>query len=157
MQSSSVVSVDYTSSFVVLVIRRQSVPATKWRATKCPRDKMAGDEVSPWRNGWRRSVPVTKCLVTKCTRDKMAGDEMAVTKADVPTSEGGLCRGRTRNSDSGHKYWVQTRFKCRKMQWGAALAPKKRCHHLSQGLFLALLTYTCHIGAEVNLLPSTSL
>ena len=43
-------------------------------STKCPRDKMAGDEVSLGRNGWRRSVPATKCLATNCTRDETAGD-----------------------------------------------------------------------------------
>ena len=43
----------------------------------CPRDKMAGDEVSLWRNGWRRNVPVTKWLVTNCTRNETAGDELS--------------------------------------------------------------------------------
>ena len=57
MQSSSVV-------FVILVVRRRSVPATKWRATKCPREEMAGDEVSLRRKGRRRN----------------GGDEMAVAK-----------------------------------------------------------------------------
>ena len=31
--------------------RRRSVPATKWQATKCPRDEMVGDKVYPRRNG----------------------------------------------------------------------------------------------------------
>ena len=38
---------------------RQSVPATKWLARKCPRDEMAA---------------------TKCPRDEMASDETAATK-----------------------------------------------------------------------------
>ena len=70
MQSSSVVFV-YTSSLVILIVRRRSVPATKWRARKCPRDKMAGDKVSLRRNGWRQTVPVTKRLAMNCPRDEM--------------------------------------------------------------------------------------
>ena len=42
---------------------RQNVPATKWLATKCPRDEMASDEVSLRR---------------------MASDETAATKGGVP-------------------------------------------------------------------------
>ena len=42
-----------TSSFVILVDRRRSVPATKRQGTKCPHDEMAGDEVSPRLNGRR--------------------------------------------------------------------------------------------------------
>ena len=56
------------------------VPATKRLATKCPRDEMAGDEVSPQRNVSRRSVPATKWLATKCPRDEMVCDETAATK-----------------------------------------------------------------------------
>ena len=47
-------------------------------STKCPQDKMVGDEVSPRRNGWRRSVPATKWLATNCTRDETAGDELSL-------------------------------------------------------------------------------
>ena len=55
----------YTSSFIVLAVRGRSVPATKWQATQCPRDNMAGgemprdetagDELYPRRNGRRRN------------------------------------------------------------------------------------------------------
>ena len=47
---------------------RRSVPATKWLATKCPRDEMPGDEVSTRRNGWQRSVHGTKWQVSKRRR-----------------------------------------------------------------------------------------
>ena len=59
--------------FVILVVRRRSVPATKWRATKCPRDEMAGDELYPRRNGWRRIVPATKWQAAK-RRRRNGGD-----------------------------------------------------------------------------------
>ena len=49
--------------------RRRSVPATKRQATKCTRDEMAGDELYPRRNGWRRSV-----------YPRNGGDETAATK-----------------------------------------------------------------------------
>ena len=45
-------------------------------STKCPRNKMAGDEVSQKWNSWRPSVPAPKWLATKCPRDEMAGDEV---------------------------------------------------------------------------------
>ena len=48
----------------------------KWRATKCPRDKFAGDKVPTRRNGWRQSVHETKWLATKCPRDETAGDKV---------------------------------------------------------------------------------
>ena len=78
LQYSSVVFL-YKCSFVVLIVCGRSFPATKWRATKCPRDKwlvtkcprdeMAGDELYPRKNGRRR----------KCRRPK-GGDETTATK-----------------------------------------------------------------------------
>ena len=67
-------------AFVILVLRRPSVPATERR----------GDEVSRRQNDWRQRVPAMQWLArkcprdemaaTKCPRDEMASDETAATK-----------------------------------------------------------------------------
>ena len=58
---------------------RQSVPATKWLATKCPCNEMAGDKLYLRRNSWRRLVPTTKWQATK-RRRRNGGDKMEATK-----------------------------------------------------------------------------
>ena len=87
MQSSSVVFV-CTSSFVVLVVHRRSIPATKWLATKGPRYETAGDELYPRQNRRRRSVPATKWQATK-QRRRNGGDKTAATKGVYPGGRDG--------------------------------------------------------------------
>ena len=72
------------------------------RSTKCPRDKMAGDEVFQRRNGWRRSVPATKWLATNCTRDETAGDELSLRRNDRRRN-GGDERGCTLRLTNHHR------------------------------------------------------
>ena len=74
-------------NFVVFVAIHVFARHPRRPSTKCLRDKMAGDEVSPRRNSWRRTVPATKRQATKCPRDEMAGDETAATKGVVPLVE----------------------------------------------------------------------
>ena len=56
-------------SFVILVLRRRSVPETKRQ----------GDELSQRQNDWRQSVLATKWLAAKCPGNEMASDETAAT------------------------------------------------------------------------------
>ena len=66
-----------------MFVRRPHRPSTKF-----PCDKMAGDEVSPRRNGWRRTVPATKWQAAKRQAAKRwrrnDGDKTAATKEGVP-------------------------------------------------------------------------
>ena len=73
--------------------------------TIIPRTVLSVDELLP---GYKEIFEQHGSLLSPCWSDTWCDISIEQTLMKAAKSEGGLSRGRMRNSDSSHKCWVQT-------------------------------------------------